>query len=70
MPVIDSKFRLVLLAAKRAEQIIQGSSPKIKTNHSKATYIALEEIKNSAIDYSFKTASGENVIVQKLKKDE
>lgn len=70
MTVIDSKFRLVLLAAKRAEQIIQGSPPKIKTTHTKPTYIALEEIKNAAIEYSFKTASGENVMIQKIKKDQ
>lgn len=67
MTVIDSKFRLVLLAAKRAEQIIQGSPPKIKTIHTKPTYIALEEIKNEAIEYSFKTATGETVAIKKPK---
>ncbi len=64
MTVIDSKFRLVLLAAKRAEQIIQGSHPKLKTTHSKATYIALEEIQKKAIEYSYKTITGDEVKVK------
>lgn len=68
MTVIDSKFRLVLLAAKRAEQIIQGSPAKVKTNHSKPTYIALEEIQNKAIDYSFKTVTGEVISVKPKEK--
>lgn len=63
MTIIDSKFRLVLLAAKRAEQIIQGSSPKLKSTHSKPTYIALEEIQKNAIDYSFKKVTGEEIKV-------
>jgi DNA-directed RNA polymerase subunit omega len=70
MTTIDSKFRLVLLAAKRAEQIIQGSTPKVKTNHSKATYIALEEIQKKAIDYSYKKVTGEEVKVKAQKEKE
>lgn len=68
MTVIDSKFRLVLLAAKRAEQIIQGSPTKVKTNYAKPTYIALEEIQNKAIDYSFKTINGEEIAVKSKEK--
>lgn len=70
MSIIDSKFRLVLLASKRAEQIIQGSPPKIKTTHSKPTYIALEEIQKKAIDYSFKTITGEEIIVKSKEKSQ
>lgn len=69
MTTIDSKFRLVLLAAKRAEQIIQGSPAKIKTTHSQPTYIALEEIQNKAIDYSFKTITGEEITVKSKEKE-
>ena len=46
---IDSKFRYVLLVSKRAEQLVQGSQPKIRTRHTKATRIAMEEIARSAI---------------------
>ncbi|MGH9423413.1 MAG: DNA-directed RNA polymerase subunit omega, partial [Thermoanaerobaculia bacterium] len=32
---IDSKFRYVLLVAKRAEQLVQGSAPKSRSKHTK-----------------------------------
>ena len=41
---IDSKFRYVLLVAKRAEQLVQGSMPKSRSKHSKPTRVAMEEI--------------------------
>ena len=34
---VDSKFRLVLLIARRAEQLIRGARPKIKTELVDAT---------------------------------
>jgi DNA-directed RNA polymerase subunit K/omega len=34
----------VLLVSKRAEQLIQGSIPKIKSKHTKATRVAMEEV--------------------------
>ncbi len=68
MKTIDSKFRLVLLAAKRAEQIIQGSKPKIKTFHTKPTYIALEEIKKGTLEYLYKNTKGETIEVKETKK--
>ena len=30
-PEVDSKFRLVLVAASRAEQLIRGAKPKIES---------------------------------------
>ncbi|MBK5258301.1 MAG: DNA-directed RNA polymerase subunit omega [Thermoanaerobaculia bacterium] len=41
---VDSKFRYVLLVSKRAEQLIQGSHPKVKSRHAKPTRVAMEEI--------------------------
>jgi DNA-directed RNA polymerase omega subunit len=41
---VDSRFRYVLLVAKRAEQLIQGAQPKLKTRHAKPTRVAMEEI--------------------------
>ena len=41
---VDSKFRLVLLIARRAEQLIRGARPKIKTEWTlKPTRLAAEE---------------------------
>jgi len=48
---VDSKFRYVLLVSKRAEQIIQGSQPKAKTKHAKATRIAMEEIDKNQVKW-------------------
>ena len=39
---IDSKFRLVLLAAQRAEQMMRGGRPKIEMGDLKPTRVALD----------------------------
>ncbi len=41
---VDSRFRYVLLVSKRAEQLVQGSQPKVKPRHFKPTRIAMDEI--------------------------
>ena len=41
---IDSRFRYVLLVSKRAEQLIQGSHPKLKSRHTKPTRVAMDEV--------------------------
>ncbi len=41
---VDSRFRYVLLVSKRAEQLIQGSQPKIKSRHTKPTRVAMDEV--------------------------
>ena len=43
-PVIESKFRLVHIAARRAEQLVQGARPKMESRHVKPTRIALDEV--------------------------
>jgi DNA-directed RNA polymerase omega subunit len=48
---VDSRFRYVLLVSKRAEQLIQGSHPKIKTRHAKPTRIAMEEIERNQVKW-------------------
>jgi DNA-directed RNA polymerase subunit K/omega len=37
--------------SKRAEQIIQGSQPKAKSKHAKATRIAMEEIEKKQVKW-------------------
>jgi DNA-directed RNA polymerase subunit omega len=49
--VVDSKFRLVLLAAKRAKQLLKGSRKKVETQVENPLSIALEEIKQGKIDF-------------------
>ena len=48
---VDSKFRYVLLVSKRAEQLIQGSMPKIRSKHAKSTRVAMEEIARNQVKW-------------------
>jgi DNA-directed RNA polymerase subunit omega len=48
---VDSRFRYVLLVAKRAEQLIQGAQPKLKTKHAKPTRVAMEEIDREQVKW-------------------
>ena len=50
---IDSKYALVILAAKRAKQIKEGSRPLIRTESTNPLTIALEEIAGGEIKYQF-----------------
>ena len=49
--VVDSKFRLVILAAKRAKQLLKGGRKKIETQVENPLSVALEEIKQGKIDF-------------------
>ena len=46
-----SVYKLVILAAKRAKELANGSPPLIETTHKKATSIALEEILQGKVLY-------------------
>jgi len=48
---LDSKFRFVILASKRAKQLLQGSKPKIKTRSKNLIRIAQAEVRAGLIDY-------------------
>ncbi|MCU1350416.1 MAG: DNA-directed polymerase subunit omega [Acidobacteria bacterium] len=48
---VDSRFRYVLLVAKRAEQLIQGSPAKLRTKHAKPTRVAMEEIARNQVKW-------------------
>jgi DNA-directed RNA polymerase omega subunit len=49
---VDSKFRYVLVAATRAEQIIRGSRPRIDQS-GKPTRVAMEEISHNMVDWDY-----------------
>jgi len=53
---VDSKFRYVLLVAKRAEQLIQGAVPRLPTKHTKATRIAMSEVQAEKVNWEIPTA--------------
>jgi len=48
---IDSKFRFVILAAKRAKQLLRGDKPKIKSKSKNPVRIAQNELVQGLIEY-------------------
>lgn len=52
-PSVDSKFRLVLLAAGRAEQLMRGARPKVDSVKKKPTRVAMDEVKSDMIDWGY-----------------
>lgn len=50
---IDSKFRFVLLASERAEQMLRGAKPKIDMGELKPTRIAMMEISNDLVEWDY-----------------
>ncbi|MBL4763203.1 MAG: DNA-directed RNA polymerase subunit omega [Gammaproteobacteria bacterium] len=47
---VDSRFHLVLIAAKRARQIAMGADPLVPVEKDKPTVLALREIEDGLID--------------------
>ncbi len=50
---IDSRFRYILLAAQRAEQLLKGGTPKIETTETKPTRVAMNEISTDLIAWDY-----------------
>lgn len=48
---VDSKFRFVILASKRAKELLRGAKSKIKSKSKNPIRIAQEEIAQNVIDY-------------------
>ena len=51
LEVVDSRYTLVVLAAKRARQLLSGDEPKVAAKSSKDVTIALDEISEGDILY-------------------
>jgi DNA-directed RNA polymerase subunit omega len=47
----DSRYTLVMLTAKRARQLVDGSEPVIETDSIKPVTIAIEEIVQEKVKY-------------------
>ncbi len=48
---IDSKYRLVLLAAKRSKQLQRGAKPRIFSSAKKTARVAIEEVRRGLVQY-------------------
>ncbi|MDQ2938880.1 MAG: DNA-directed RNA polymerase subunit omega [Acidobacteriota bacterium] len=60
-PEIDSKYRLIILAAKRSKQLQRGARPRIDidTVKHKNTRIALEEVMRGRVNFTVTDKEGE-----------
>lgn len=48
---VDSKYRLVLIAAKRSKQLQRGAKPRIFSTARKTTRVAIEEVRRGLVQY-------------------
>ncbi|HQQ77636.1 MAG TPA: DNA-directed RNA polymerase subunit omega [Thermoanaerobaculia bacterium] len=55
-PNVESKFRLVHIASRRAEQLVQGARPKMESKHAKVTRVALDEVDNDLVRWQLASA--------------
>ena len=53
-PTLDSKYRLILVAAQRSKQLQKGARARIEmdTQQHKPTRIALEEVQRGVVNFS------------------
>jgi len=56
---VDSKYRLVIVAAKRAKQLNRGAASLIQAKSVKPTYQALDEIASGRLGYEAEPLAGE-----------
>ena len=49
----DSKFRFVLLASARAEQLVRGAHAKVEAPNRKPTRLAMEELRQGVIEWGY-----------------
>ena len=48
---VDSKYRFIILASKRAKQLLKGAKPKIKAKSRNLIRIAQTEVRSGLIEY-------------------
>ena len=52
-PEIDSKYRLILIAAQRSKQLQRGANPRVESDvrRQKSTRIAMEEVLQNKVEF-------------------
>jgi DNA-directed RNA polymerase subunit omega len=67
---IDTRYRLVIIAAQRARQLVQGSGPLITSKFTKASTIALDEVLQGKTEFVIgkeaKTALKEALLAREI----
>ena len=51
---VDSKFRLITVAAQRAKQLQSGAKPRVESRSRKPTRIAMEEVLAGAVSWELR----------------
>lgn len=59
----DSKFRYVIVAAKRAKQLLKGSKPKLESKSKNLIRIAQEEVSQGLVEYRIIDSPPEELLV-------
>lgn len=59
---IDSKFRYVLVAASRAEQLMKGAAPKVEPDGRKATQVAVQELQEDLVAWEMGEPAGPEIL--------
>jgi DNA-directed RNA polymerase subunit omega len=62
-PELDSKYRLIIVAAKRSKQLQRGAKPRIEIDplKHKTTRIALEEVIRGKVPFHYKPEPPETI---------
>ena len=50
---IDSTFRYILIAAKRAEQLVRGAKPRLDMPNRKPSRVAMREVVENLVDWDY-----------------
>ncbi len=58
---IDSKYRFVIVASKRAKQLLKGAKPKLKAKSRNLIRIAQSEVKAGLVEYEVIPAGKEDI---------
>jgi len=64
---IDSKFRFILVAAKRARQLQAGARPLVQTSSKKVTHIAQQEVESGLVPFEMAEEISEGESARKAK---
>jgi len=58
---IDSKYRFIILASKRAKQLLKGAKPKISAKSKSLIRIAQAEVSSGLVEYEIIPAGMEDI---------
>ena len=64
---VDSTFRYILVAAKRAEQLMRGARAKVEVANPTAAKVAMREVTENLIDWDYGHPGGPDVLMLEVK---